>query len=163
MRQPATLVHLIRNFLMLEIGAVALYRTHLRFVSVALKPLFREFESIEIGHRERFAQLHRDLHRGRDWWAMPFVNFGATILAHCVALRGTEAILQFERNVERKAVADYTDALRVVDHTALRTAIMHTLEDEFRHDRLMELLEKYRGDEEHHIHELEKALHEMKG
>jgi demethoxyubiquinone hydroxylase (CLK1/Coq7/Cat5 family) len=161
MRQPATLVHLIRNFLLLEIGAVALYRTHTRFVPPALKPLFREFEAIEIGHRERFAQLHRDLHRGRNWWAAPFANMGAQVLALLVALGGTRAILRFERNIERKAVADYTDALRVVDHAALRTAIMHTLDDEFRHDKLMALLERYKGEEEYHIRELEKALHDM--
>lgn len=161
MRPPATLRKLLQNFLMLEIAAVALYRTHGRMVPAELKPLLREFESTEIGHRERFAQLYRDLHGGRGWWAIPFANVYATFLAWRVGLKGTRAILEFERDIERRAVADYTDAMRVVEHSAVRTAIEQTLADEFRHDKLMNLLEEYRGDEEHHIRELERALHHM--
>jgi demethoxyubiquinone hydroxylase (CLK1/Coq7/Cat5 family) len=160
MRPPLTLRRLLRQFLLLEIGAVALYRTHRTMVPIALKPLFKEFESIEIGHRERFADLYRALHGGRGWWMMPFANVGATCLAFVVGLFGTKAILEFERNIERKAVADYTDALRVIEHAAVRTAIEQTLADEFRHDRLLRLLQEYRGDEERHIRELEKVLKE---
>ena len=158
LRPPLTLRRLLRLFLLLEIGAVALYRTHGRMVPKALKPLFKEFESIEIGHRERFADLYRDLHGGRGWWMIPFANAGATCLALIVGLFGTKAILEFERNIERKAVADYTDALRVVEHALVRTAIEQTLAEEFRHDHLLRLLQEYRGDEERHIRELEKAL-----
>lgn len=158
MLPPVTLRRLIRNFLILEIGAVALYRTHRRMVPAAMKPLFLEFESIEINHRERFSQLYRDLHGGHGWWGMPFANFGAYLLALIVGLFGTRAILRFERDIERKAVADYTDALSLVEHTAVRAAIEQTLAEEFRHDAMIRLLEKYRGEEEYHIRELEKLL-----
>jgi len=162
MRAPASLRILIKKFLLLEIGAVALYRTHAAFVGPRLKPLLLEFEAIEVVHRERFAQLDRELHGGRGWWLRPFADFGANLLALLVALGGTERILRFERDIERKAVADYTDALRMVEHAETRTAIQQTLADEFRHETFHTLLEKYRGDEEHHIRELEKALSELK-
>lgn len=162
MRPPLTLRRLIRRFLILEIGAVALYRTHGRLVPKSLRSLFLELESIEIDHRERFSGLHRDLHGGHNWWAIPFVNLGASMLAFLIGLRGTKAILRFERDVERRAVADYTDALRVVEHTAVRTAIMQTLADEFRHEKLTRLLEEYRGDEQRHIQKLEEAMRMIK-
>jgi rubrerythrin len=162
MQPPESLRRLLHNFLILEIGAVALYRTHARIVPASLKPLFAEFESIEIGHRERFAQLYRDLHDGRDWWAIPLVNLATGLMAFWVGLKGTEHILAFERDIERRAVADYTDALRVVEHASLRTAIEQTLADEFRHANLMRLFEQYRGDEERHIRELENALQELR-
>jgi len=143
---------------MLEIGAVALYRTHGRMVPPALKPLFREFEAIEVNHREEFSRLYRHINRGRTWWAIPFVRVGANLLALVVSLGGTRAILTFERNIERHAVADYTDALTTVKDAAARTAITRVLADEIRHDELLSLLYEYRGDEERHIEELEKAL-----
>jgi rubrerythrin len=158
---PTSLRALIRKFLMLEIGAAALYRMHGRLLPPALRPLFKEFESIEIDHREQFARLYRTLNKGRNWWAMPFVKIGASLLACAVSLGGTRFILTFERNIERKAVADYTDALETVKDAAVRTAIHHVLADEVRHDELLSLLREYRGDEEHHIAELEKALHDI--
>ncbi len=158
MRSPATLKRLIRNFLILEIGAVALYRMHGRMVPRALKPLFKELLAIEIEHRERFAELQRDLHGGRNWWGMPFADMGARCVALIVGLRGTEAILHFERDIERKAVADYTDALRVVEDANIRVAIQQTLADEHHHEQLTELLTRFRGDEERHIRELERVM-----
>jgi rubrerythrin len=155
---PTSIRALIRGFLMLEIGAVALYRTHTRFVPPALKPLFREFEAIEIGHREAFARLYRSINNGRNWWAMPFVNCGAQILATLVSIGGTHAILAFERDIERKAVTDYTNALHTVELAAARDTLRRILADEIRHDELLSLLREYRGDEERHITELEKAL-----
>ncbi len=155
---PTSLRSLIRGFLMLEIGAVALYRTHRRFVPPALKPLFREFEAIEIGHREEFARLYRHINNGRNWWAIPFVNLGAEFLALLISIGGTRAILTFERNIEKRAVADYTDALATVELVAARDTLRRVLADEIRHDELLSLLREYRGDEERHIRELEKAL-----
>lgn len=160
MRPPATLRRMLRSFLMLEIGAVALYRMHGRMVSEELKPLFRAFLSIEIGHRETFAELYRDLHDGRGWWAAPVINAFAGLLAFGIGLFGVNRILAFERNIERRAVADYTDALRVVEHAAVRSALSRTLADEFRHEQLIRMFERYRGDEERHVHELEQLLRE---
>ena len=153
-----SLRNLITQFLILEIGAVALYRTHRRLVPTALKPLFQEFEAIEIDHREQFARLYRQMNHGRNWWGMPFAAFGAKILALAVGLGGARAILTFERNIERKAVADYTDALHTVEHAATRATLQRVLADEIRHDELISVLREYRGDEERHIRELEKAL-----
>lgn len=143
---------------MLEIGAVALYRVHRRFVPAALKPLFQEFEAIEISHREAFSRLYRRMNRGRNWWAMPFVTLGAKVLALLISLGGTRAILTFERNIEQQAVADYTNALATVELAAARDTLRRVLADEIRHDELLSLLREYRGDEERHIHELENAL-----
>lgn len=158
---PTSLRTLIRWFLMLEIGAVELYRTHGRLVPTHLRPLFREFESIEIDHREQFSRLYRTLNNGKNWWAIPFVKLGAKCLALVVSIGGTRAILVFERNIERKAVADYTDALITVKDAAARTAIARVLADEIRHDELLSLLREYRGDEERHIQELDKIIQNL--
>lgn len=143
---------------MLEIGAVALYRTHRRLVPPSLKPLFREFEAIEVSHREAFARLYRQINHGRNWWAAPFVNLGAKLLALLVGIGGTRAILAFESHIEQKAVADYTNALATVELAAARDTLRRVLADEIRHDELLSLLREYRGDEERHIRELEKSL-----
>jgi demethoxyubiquinone hydroxylase (CLK1/Coq7/Cat5 family) len=155
-----SLRRLIRKFLMLEIGAVALYRVHGRMVSKRLRPLFQEFLAIEINHREQFAALDRSLHAGRGWWARPFLDLAASVVACITSLAGTRAILRFERSIEQQAVRDYSHALTTVEHAGTRVVLEHVLADELRHDRLTSLLMQYRGDEERHVKELEKALDE---
>jgi demethoxyubiquinone hydroxylase (CLK1/Coq7/Cat5 family) len=150
---------IVRKFYLLEVLAVALYRTHLRVVRSSLKPLFRHFVAVEKEHRARFRTLDRKFHAGGLWLA-PFVDVFGTALALVAGLFGERAVLRMERAVEIKAIADYREAMNTVSHAEVRTAIRTVLNDEARHGVLFDLLEKFCNDERAHVQELNRALRE---
>lgn len=150
---------IIRKFYLLEVFAVALYRTHAKFVRPPLKPIFRHFIAIEKEHRTRFRVLDRKFKAGGLWLA-PFIDLFGTGLALIGSAFGERAILTMERNVELKAIADYQDAMNTVSHAEIRTTIQTVLNDEKHHDALFDLLEKFCNDERVHVKELAHALQE---
>lgn len=149
----------ILNFLELEVFAAELYRQHKKHVPHQLLALMEEFERVEIEHVERFAYLYEKLSnrtRPRCWVSI----WAARIIATGLAPFGWRIIFRFECWVEERAVADYTEAMKWVNHEEVSKAIQQTLEDEERHLPYVETLKRFCAEERRHIKEMEKRLRE---
>lgn len=157
MNQP-TLLPLIRKFLKLETLAHELYLTHLPHVPAFAKRDFQEFIKTEEHHRRMFERLYREVGGVPRHPHFPVSVFLMRSVAHILSLAGFATICRFECAVERRAIADYEDALRFVKRPTLRRTIQRVLHDEKQHPSLEALLTRFQHDEEEHVARMQKTL-----
>ena len=84
----------------------------------------------------------------------PIATFCAGIIAEASHLFGTSTIVRLECWIERKAIADYTNALEWIEEPNLQQLIHRVLHDEAHHLPLTEALLTFREDEEEHIRKM---------
>lgn len=152
-----TLPALLKKFIRLEVFAAELYRAHIAHVPVSLKPMMHHFAKVEGHHRDTFQKIYRDL-VGESAPHFTFIKRFVPCVAWLLSLRGPAAILTFECAIEERAVRDYSEALRWVEHPETRQAIHMVLADEKVHTPLIEALRTFRHDEEEHIQKMLAAL-----
>lgn len=151
------LLPLIHKFLRLETLAHELYLAHLPDVPACAKKEFREFVQVEERHRRMFERLYRKIANVQSNPRFPFSVRAMKVTAWIISFGGFRAICRFECMIERRAIADYEAALKIVKHAHLRGAIKRVLEDEKSHTSLASLLQRFLADEQAHIDTLKRV------
>ncbi len=154
---PMTLEQQVFDFYELEVFATEMYKQQKHRVPPSLLPIMEHFQRIEEAHIERFAHLYQKI-TGRPPRFRWLPTLAARVATALIAPFGWKAILRFECWVERHAVKDYTAAMNWVQHPEARKAIQDTLADEEVHTPYLEVLRRFREEEQHHIDEMTKRL-----
>lgn len=161
-KNQQTLLPLIHKFLRLETLAHELYLMHLPHVPAFAKKDFLGFIKTEERHRRIFERLYCRVAGVRRHPRFPVSLFCLRLVAHSLRFVGFRAICRFECAIERRAIADYEQALHRVRDPKLRTIIRGILQDEKDHPSLPTLLLKFQKEEMEHIrvmqHDLEKKI-----
>lgn len=128
---------------------------HLPHVPAFAKQDFLGFIKTEEQHRRTFERLYCQMAGVKRHPRFPVSLFCLRLFAHSLRFVGFRAICRFECAIERKAIADYEEALRVVYDPKLRTIIREILRDEKDHQSLPSLLAHFQKEEMHHIRVME--------
>ena len=149
---------MIHKFLRLETLAHELYRAHLPHVPAFAKKDFEGFITTEEHQRRTFEKLYCKIARVKHHPRFPCSIFLLRCFSSVLRVMGFRMICRFECEIERRAIADYTNALQIVRHGPLQKILRTILKEERSHPSLEALLQQFQHDEQEHIHVMQRDM-----